>query len=363
MVRVSSAWLKEIAILRSGRRKLEEYCTRFSFHRVFKSRRQICSLVKPVCYWSVPREGKRDLEILTLPTEKSVGKWQIDGDVVAAAFSPDGKQLHAVAKKDGGHTLVVWNVGAGVARRFDCGRNSGRGLAVSPDARFVAFVGQDEVELKNTQTGRIHRKLPIGNVSVVRFSPNGQWLAASENGGNTTLWDVEEGRLAHTLRGYAFPNCFSGDSQYLWTVRFPGLDTTWHWDLQTGQPLKEFALTDLAVGHANEVNGFDIVDGTLLATAGGTVRFWNMTNGRQVQVLKAGERQNLRAIGFSPDRRYMIIGGHDRRVRIWDWKSGEEVLRLPSDWWAVDDVGFDAAGKLIYAVDKYGVKIWNNPLE
>jgi WD40 repeat protein len=119
----------------------------------------------------------------------------------------------------------------------------------------------------------------------VAFSPDGRWLAASNNDNSISLWD------AATLKDGA---TWRGPGQLRMTVFSPDGKT-------------------LAAGHIN-----------------GAVALWDVAAGKKQATILAHEGIIL-GVAFSPDGKTLVTTGIDRAVRIWrvsavaqDSESGAE---------------------------------------
>ena len=113
------------------------------------------------------------------------------GDVLAVAFTPDGKTL-VTAGSDG--LAKIWDVAAGKVRA-DLAGHEGKVLcvAVSPDGKTVATGGEDvTIRLWATADGARLGTLSghSGAVTALAFAPDGKTLASGSLDTTIRLWDV-----------------------------------------------------------------------------------------------------------------------------------------------------------------------------
>lgn len=97
-------------------------------------------------------------------------------------------------------------------------------LAYSPDSQTLAVGGHHEILLHQADGQGLMARL-IGRspkITSVRFSPNGQWLAATGGApalfGDVQIWDLPSRTLKHSINlsfDTLFGASFSDDSQYL----------------------------------------------------------------------------------------------------------------------------------------------------
>ncbi|MFW6114151.1 MAG: WD40 repeat domain-containing protein [bacterium] len=140
------------------------------------------------------------------------------------------------------------------------------------------------------------------SIQSIAFSPDGQLLASTGNGGKIRLWD-----------------------------------------LHTAQPRA------VCTGHEGTVQAIDFSpDGTLLASVGSdqTVRLWKTQTGEQLRLLGRHWSEAF-ALNFSPDGSTLATGGRDWTVRLWDVDSGEPLGMLKGHVGWVRAVAFSPDGQLL----------------
>jgi WD40 repeat protein/predicted Ser/Thr protein kinase len=239
------------------------------------------------------------------------------GVVWALAFSPDGTWLVSGGTFEGGPLL--WDVATGQRRgRVPGSSKSVRSLAVSPDGARVA-VGSYNLTAGMTMavldiaTGQ---EVGAGEGLPYAFSPDGQWLAASDAGEkDIVLWDARGFRPAarwqgHTDRINAI--AFSRDGGRL--ISASRDRTVRLWDVPTGQCLRVFE------GHTDEVFAAAFQpNGTRIASAGRdrAIWLWDPVSGQDVARLP-GHTDYVRSLAYSPGGETLISGSGDFTVRFWD---------------------------------------------
>jgi WD40 repeat protein len=123
----------------------------------------------------------------------------MDQDVMAVAFSPDGKHVISSGFEAG---IYWWNPKTGERVRVV----NGHGVAVhevcfSEDGQLVASAGADRtVRLWNGASGVFVKALPVGSmVYSVAVSPDRKLVASGSFDGLVRLWDIKTGRVLVTL--------------------------------------------------------------------------------------------------------------------------------------------------------------------
>jgi len=87
-------------------------------------------------------------------------------------------------------------------------------------------------------------------------------------------------------------------------------------------------------------------DGKYVVSGGddNTVRVWDAITGKEIARMSHDDA--VRAIAFSPDGRYVVSGGLDNTVRVWEVETGRELARATHGK-DVYSVTFSPDGRLV----------------
>jgi WD40 repeat protein/tRNA A-37 threonylcarbamoyl transferase component Bud32 len=268
-----------------------------------------------------------ELRRASAPSRRGLRLKPTGGEVGTLAFSPDGRTLLAVTKRD---SATVWDVQSRSLRYgpFRVGRGTD-GVSISADGKMVATADDHGVKLWDLATGASLGQIG-GDVGDVAFSPTEPVVAfvfegwgnsaPVEGGGNAEIWDVVRRERITTMQLETKPSsgfalgwtvAFSPDGQMLATA---GDDPLVHvWDVGTGKLIRQFE-QDLG----NAVWGLEFSpDGKMLAVSGGdSASLWDVATGAQIgPKLAAGSRESM--LDLSPDGSRLLITSGDGQGAIW----------------------------------------------
>jgi WD40 repeat protein len=251
--------------------------------------------------------------------------------IQAVAISPRGSW--AAAGGDDG-IVRVWNSkdGSEIAR-IEHGAPV-RSVVISPGGSYLASASKNGVIVRVMKSGQQIR-LAAPGTSVLAF--NGGLLASGgSSDGRISLWDVARAKEVRRLwrdDGAATAIAFSPDRRLMVAG---GGNTVQVWDPSTGSELMRgrhrpaSASMPLRLGSRDGgVFAVAFHPGGQYVVSGGqdhAVSLWEIASGREV--FRAYLSDSVYAVGVSPDGRWLAAGGMDETARVWSLQDGSERYRL-----------------------------------
>jgi WD40 repeat protein/tRNA A-37 threonylcarbamoyl transferase component Bud32 len=292
--------------------------------------------------------------------------------VTAFAFGPPGEASPLwLASAGADKTIKLWDSDARVLRTLSGQRYPVSRLALSPDRGLIAAAGEGnsgpagqqkflvkfarltgEVKVWDAGTGR---ERPLEEAELIpvdlAISPDGnRLLAAGEEPYNLVLrtpfrppplvrvWELATGKLQHQfpLPASSGGLCFSRQGTQLALVGTEGMIHLWDTDtrketlkLPGHDPYARLAFSPdgqrLACSAGERITVWDLSMSTEGRQAGSTEG--RQAGGRQLLTLK-GHTGPVTCIVFHPGGRRLASAAEDGTVRIWEAKTGQELLSL-----------------------------------
>jgi WD40 repeat protein len=251
-------------------------------------------------------------------------------------FSGDGTLL---ATSNAGGQVIVRRISDLKTVRALTHPGGATSIAFTPDRRLILTAGYDGlVRAWDLATGRPVRRYAgaKGTIWSLAISPDGSRLAAAGEDSTARVWPLD---------GSAPPLAFRGHERNIWEVRFSpdatqiatgSFDATARiWDVSSGKPLH------ILRGHSQAVVGLDYSpDGKTLATGGddSTVRLWRVSDGALLRTTDNGN--HAYKLEYSKDGAWLVSSGRARGAlgTFWRQLTGAGGNAAPTHLWRTSDM-------------------------
>ena len=319
-------------------------------------------------------------------------------EMTALTFSPDGRQIAAIAKDS--PLVKVWSVATGTVMLQLTSLAAVTQIVFSPDGKWIATAQSDRTfSVWQADTGQLQARLPLtapltqiqfspdgqrllvasGNVVQLwhlaidptqllklqpiaplnhpqplvdaHFSPSGRWIATACQDGKVRLW-LPTGQVQQTIAPV------SPVAQTLASLQFSPDETTiaaidrthhgWLWKTQTGQLQAEFnrlpdAMAAEAPNQANEASWLRFSpNGRFMLTSSdrrNVVRLLNAKTGKEIGDL-SGRGDAVTAAQFSPDSTYVATASPSGLVQLWATEAEGELPTIQANSGAIGWTAF-----------------------
>jgi WD40 repeat protein len=247
------------------------------------------------------------------------------------------------------------------------------GLARKPENDSRPHLNTGVVHYLDLEKRRIVRSLKIhsGAVGWVAFTADGKNGVSTSDEGSARLWDLENGKILASFtvptkraRGGAMlpggRQLLTGDSQGLLQI----------WDLATQKEIRK-----IQMGGPWMIDDIHLTsDGSKVLVAGAAgVRVHDLTTGDEVRHLQENTEEH-HSVALSAGDRWLLTGGMDGNVRLWDFKNNELLTTLGSHQCFVLSVAFspdarlaasggggeNRGGRFVAGAD-HDIRLWNLP--
>lgn len=235
------------------------------------------------------------------------GNWHV--------FAGDDQLITTSNKTD----ICVWSLTSGrVVKRFDSELKRPTDVLVNGEDLIINY--GDFIASYNIGKGKLITKLERDNLDYLSFAENQKFIATSGSYNEVEVWEVNNlKRTKYVLRG--FKNRPRADG-----MRW---DYNSYWDKAILQDIERKRKAVLSPN--NELIALTHIDSTILIL--------DTETGRIIHRL-GGHTQTVIDVDFSNDGKYLISGGADRRVNLYNIENGSLIKTFKGHGEAVFDVEF-----------------------
>ncbi len=329
-----------------------------------ESRRLDASPSEPRCL-AISRDGQwlastcleQELKVWDLHTGEQMGCEAIghQASIQGVQFSADGKTM-VTASDDG--TIRIWYAATSRQQTVLRHENWVRGMALSPDGKWIASNGMDDVRLWDAATGKEVYRLPghgrTGGQRPVAFARDSRSFCTWGEDSFLRVWDVATGKAIRELAirpSDAKPP--TGDER-------PHNDPFDDED-EIGANLEATLSGDgrlLAIGWRQAIYCFDADTGEEIRKIAASVGMWPFA------ISADGKRLALAAAAGPPMKELLASGGamlgppKETELKVLDVSSGTVLWKQPLPQRSLGQLAFSSDGKYLLA----GMRSPNNEI-
>ena len=336
--------------------------------------KQLLELDHPRTVTQVVFRPNRDL-VATVCEDGRMRVWDLKGARMELEIKPETGRVERIAYTPDGERVLVGDSQGIVScfdadsgeRQFELARGSGRVIAVAchADGNAIAAAWSSGT----ARCFQLADRRPVGELlrtdrhaGVLTFHPQARQMLIASEPESAVLWDISDPSQvgAPLPLGLVSAVAFSPDGQSALIGSRTG--TAQLCDAATGRPAGKPMVHRGAVKCVAFRPGGEVV---LTGSYDGTARLWSAVTGEPtggVMDHRSGRVSvQVESAAFSPDGRLVLTGDNRGAIRVWDARTGAPIRQLAARNGSVLSLAFSRGGDRVVAgcgAPDSGVHLW-----
>ncbi|HVB22188.1 MAG TPA: TIR domain-containing protein [Ktedonobacteraceae bacterium] len=342
---------------------VSDYCNSIELKQALELHKKGKARVIPIILRRIDWSQEPFSNLLALPKDgKPITAWSNRND----AFSDVGVGIYKVVKQltqaqapdlPGTLDIEIRQLGQQLApnRDFDLPAAPARMQSIQQSNKVRSFKSPFTVEKMSLLNHFTNYRKSIENVAIC---PNGQILVSGSIDHTIEIWNLQTGKLEHTLTSNVSPVesiSISADGQTLVSGCKDGTINIWN-------PYSDKVVRTFTDRHSGPVLSLAISQDEQILVSGSadrTIKIWHLQTGRLLKTCR-DHLDSVWSVAINPDGKTLVSGSADTTIKIWNLSTGKLLYTLTGHSGPVWSIAINPKGNaLISGSADTTINKWN----